>query len=169
MPGNPKSPVRMRVISEAMKWPPLIGPAPKGVDYLLEMYKTAAPRLFPSVSVWTPEITSAVRRVLSQGMWIKAKATSLNSSDLGTYRSEEGIHWCGIFATWVLKRAGLAVEWRNRQLTGPSVIRAVNLRSLSRSAQEEERRTIMNGDVCAMGANNHHFIVIDGVPNQVRL
>jgi hypothetical protein len=103
-------------------------------------------------------------------MWLRAKATSLSLNGLGTYQSGEAIHWCGVFATWILKRAGLSVEWKDRHLTGPSsAITAVNLRLLQPSRQQDERNTIMTGDVCAMGANNHHFIVIDGVPGQNRL
>jgi hypothetical protein len=171
MAGNPNSAVRLRVMREAMNWPPLIGPAPRGVDHLLDMYQTAAPRMFPSAPApWSPAVKNAVRSVLAQGMWIKAKATSLNPSELGTYQPAEAIHWCGIFATWVLRRAGLQVEWRSRQLSGsPAVIRAINLRALTPSADAQERSTIMTGDVCAMGANNHHFVVIDGVPGKTRL
>jgi hypothetical protein len=103
-------------------------------------------------------------------MWIKASATSLSLNELGTYQPAQAVHWCGIFAAWILKRAGLPVEWKGRQVSGPSTaIRAVNLRALPPSAQATERSTIMTGDVCAMGANNHHFIVIDGVPGKSRL
>src|SRR5262245_36969813 len=99
--------VRDRIWREAVKWPPLIGPAPKGVDYLLDMYQQAAPTLFPSAPApWSEAIKQAVRSVHAQGKWISKKATKKIE---GTIVPPDGIHWCGIFATWILQKAGLNV------------------------------------------------------------
>jgi len=65
----------------------------------------------------------------------------------------DGIHWCGIFATWVLIKAGMPVKWRlGRGLSLPYT----------------HGTDARPGDVCVKkGSSIHHFIVIsDGDPMQ---
>lgn len=146
-----------RLVTEAMKWPPLIGPAPKGVHHLLKMYQETAPNLFPSARApWPTPVRDAIRRALEKGMWINRAAKSLQ--DVGTYDSKKGIHWCGIFATWMLKRAGLQATWTTNGLTAS----ASKISKISVSTPGA-RQGISAGDICVHGSNQHHFIVIGEV------
>lgn len=141
-----------RLITEAMKWPPLIGPAPHGVDHLMKMYQETAPNVLVSIKApWPPPVRDAIRKALSQGMWINRAARNLQ--EVGTYDQKKGIHWCGIFATWMLRKSGVMASWTSQGMTAPGVLTKT-------SASLAVRQSISDGDICVSGSNQHHFIVI---------
>ena len=149
------SAIRKRFVTESMKWPPRIGPAPKGVDHLMNMYQQVSPRLLPAVRApWPKTVRDAVRSALAKGMWINRRPKGLH--DVGTKDREMGIHWCGIFAAWVLQQSGLKVTWTGKGITAPGN----TIRKIPVGSQRDVRKNIEAGDICVHGGNQHHFIVI---------
>jgi hypothetical protein len=78
-----------------------------------------------------------------------------------------GIHWCGIFATWVLRQAGVRVIWgTDRENYWNYGIKNWPARpdtfvegSILADRTIETREDIQPGDVCVIPENSHHFIV----------
>jgi len=64
-----------------------------------------------------------------------------------------GVSWCGIFATWVVRTAGVDTKWRMGM--GPS---GLKLR-YSRDCQP--------GDIAVMAKNVHHFIVAGPIGDEI--
>ena len=66
-------------------------------------------------------------------------------------RIPPGIHWCGIFATWVWIEAGIpAVYWGMPGVKGPNVVKVAGSAGISK------------GDIGVLqGGLVHHFIVAD--------
>ncbi len=64
------------------------------------------------------------------------------------------IHWCGIFATALLKRAGLNVFWKS----GAGIYGQVE------RVKYEAGMYLEPGDVGAIARKNHHFLILEHVP-----
>jgi hypothetical protein len=63
--------------------------------------------------------------------------------------------WCGIFATYVLRRANLHVSWRMGH-------------GIDGMTRVDGNEGLSIGDVAVRGAaNNHHFIVLDDTPSGI--
>lgn len=71
-----------------------------------------------------------------------------------------GLHWCGIFATWVLRQAGVQVKWIN--------IKGITEQSSGQVAKEFGGKSIQPGDVCVIAKNSHHFIITDVTGNSLK-
>ena len=78
-----------------------------------------------------------------------------------------GIHWCGIFATWVLRQAGIRAIWgidpENNWQYGiknwPKRPDTFIEGSILADRTVETREDVRPGDVCVIPENSHHFIV----------
>jgi hypothetical protein len=62
-----------------------------------------------------------------------------------------GLHWCGIFAAWVLIQAGLKVEWVNAS--------GITEKAPGQVKKELGGVNIQPGDVCVIAKASHHFLV----------
>lgn len=73
-------------------------------------------------------------------------------------------HWCGIFATYLLRKAGANVKWvMSRGIhnqTGDE-----NSTGEIHTKYYEGNNGIMVGDICVRGKGQHHFIII-GPPDE---
>jgi len=87
---------------------------------------------------------------IKSGKWLRR-----NGIPGGTSIESEGIAWCGIFATYVLRGCGIPVKWR--QSVGPTPLPPF----LERLYGFGNYGKIAPGDICVKGANQHHFIVYD--------
>jgi hypothetical protein len=84
-----------------------------------------------------------------------------------------GVHWCGIFACWVLKQAGFDVRWASGQKvpTSKAGIRNGILDSdeptgptrglVFKDTTMKLQKNIKPGDVCVIPKNAHHFIILE--------
>ena len=66
---------------------------------------------------------------------------------------EQGISWCGIFATWVVRTAGVDTKWRMG--AGPSKLKL----KFSRDCQP--------GDIAVIPQHIHHFIVASPLADEI--
>jgi hypothetical protein len=83
---------------------------------------------------------------------------SLRNLSEGCYIGKQAKHWCGIFATMVLKRAGVDVKW--------SLVAGRMNGDKSQIEYLEARNNLAKlrpGDVAVIPKANHHFIVIDNL------
>jgi hypothetical protein len=83
-----------------------------------------------------------------------------------------GVHWCGIFACWVLKQAGFEVRWGNSTRKGAKHgIRNGLLLDRGEPSQPtrgmvfkdegpDKRENIKPGDICVIAAQSHHLIIL---------
>lgn len=81
---------------------------------------------------------------------------SIKNLSEGCYIGKQTKHWCGIFATMVLKHAGLDVKWS--LVAGKMKIPASQMEYLSAPGNLSKLRA---GDVAVIPKANHHFIVMD--------
>jgi hypothetical protein len=79
-----------------------------------------------------------------------------------------GIQWCGVFACWVLRRAGFDVRWVNGTgiCNGPRGNKAEPQRPTRGMVFKEvfpgkPRANIKPGDICVIQAAIHHFIIVE--------
>lgn len=174
MPVPPDAPPwRKAVIREAEKWVGKVGgirkmPRPgkmddyelNGYQTLIEIYKKAGDTETTIVRAWTPEIERGVR----QGYWIrKVPLPKAGGWDLFTSVDSEGIAWCGIFAAWVLKNSGFKVYWgadKKLHSRGGDLELAYPVAGASTNWRDE----IQTGDICVLGGNMHHVIVVSAKP-----
>lgn len=76
-------------------------------------------------------------------------------------------HWCGIFATYLLRKAGAKVRWVWRRgihnLTGADNPEGdMNVRMYFSKKQGDSYVNNINvGDICVRGDGQHHFIVLE--------
>ncbi len=101
--------------------------------------------------------------------------TKYSGSDLGYYN---GFHWCGVFAVWALKQAGMKTVWWDTKLRGIApALKVVDYTGgqpmgnlvyteiNSPKVQEQvawEQIPLLPGDVVIIqGGNNHHLIVTE--------
>lgn len=110
-----------------------------------------------------------------------AKERRPSNDELNNYFIESGwkegynttTHWCGIFATYLLRKAGAKVHWvkgrgihnlvgaenpeGKTSIIGPYFGRK---REIKATKQIVYDNTIMVGDICVRGVGQHHFIVL---------
>jgi hypothetical protein len=124
-----------------------------GADKLRQVFSEAC-ELPPA---WTPQNLQALE---TPGMWLAKSGRG------GTTESEKAIHWCGIFATFVLRRVGLDVKWR----AGDGIVSTRGgVKYLARKhswipKDGFDRKAFEPGDVCVIPRANHHFIVVEAPP-----
>ena len=106
-----------------------------------------------AVQGWTESKWADGGQILYNGHWRKIK--NIEGVQVPGYRVPQpskpsGVSWCGIFATWVLRRAGLEAKW----VVGAGIVGdKVKLTSGSEG--------FMPGDVIVInGAEVHHAVVI---------
>ena len=100
---------------------------------------------------WTHNVGKGTNLdAIKAGRWLRKDGTPG-----GTMNEQEGIAWCGIFATYVLRGCGVPIKWRN--MVGPTPLPPY----LERLFGFGNRDKIAPGDICVKGANQHHFIVYD--------
>jgi hypothetical protein len=120
----------------------------KGADFLRQVLTDAL--------AMPPVMTPANLRALeTPGMWLNV------SGNGGTTDSALAVHWCGIFATYVLRRVGAEVKWRAGQGIEPSGKDAKWVRKYRRWIEKFDNDAFEIGDVAAIPKANHHFIVVD--------
>ena len=122
----------------------------KGADFLRTVL-TESCEMPPS---WTPANRAAVE---TPGQWLNVNGQG------GTSDSNKAIHWCGIFATYVLKQTGMAVKWRSGVGIVPSDTASKWVRKHRRwiANEKSEDGDFQVGDIAAIPKSNHHFIVTD--------
>ncbi|MDA7415216.1 peptidoglycan-binding domain-containing protein [Xenophilus arseniciresistens] len=67
--------------------------------------------------------------------------------------NSDGVSWCGIFATWVVRSAGVETKWRMG--AGPSKLKL----NFSRNCRP--------GDIAVIAQNVHHFIVASPLADEI--
>ena len=120
----------------------------KGADFLKQVINDAC-AVPPS---WTPANLSALE---TPGQWLNVNGRG------GTTNSEQAIHWCGIFATYVLRRTGIQVKWHSGLGIEPSGPKSTWVRKYRRWIEKFDDDAFEVGDVAAIPRANHHFIVVD--------
>ena len=120
----------------------------RGADFLRNVLQDAcaAP---PS---WTPE---NVRALATPGQWLNVNGRG------GTSDSAKALHWCGIFATYVLRRVGMPVQWHAGLGIEPSGKGTKWVRKYRRWIETFGDGDFQVGDVAAIPRANHHFVVVD--------
>src|SRR5258708_3702050 len=172
--------IRETIVQQAKSWDKKIQYAGNysmiGADELVEMYKTCGPGgksvLFGGA--FSPLVEKGVRN----GMWIRKvplappppPARDVQSVDKYCTAKEEGEHehgpfaWCGVFATFVLKKSGLAAYWAHQMINCDKYVRWGNG---IKGSPSDWKSKIEPGDICCLdtkpGANNNHHIIIVGV------
>lgn len=123
-----------------------------GADKLRQVF-TEACEAPPS---WTPQNLAALE---TPGMWLAKSGRG------GTTDSLQAIHWCGIFATFVLRRVGLNVKWRsNVGIVSHGSVQFFVQKNSFVPKDGFDRAAFAPGDVCVIPKANHHFIVIEAPP-----
>ncbi len=108
------------------------GGKPHGLDFLIEMFEYAAGVRFPE---------SAFKSPIGSGWeW----------RPYGGGAGSRRIDWCGVFAIYCYRKAGVPIRWAGGRPDGP-----LRLRPISTGVPSAMRP----GDIGVTGANNHHFIV----------
>lgn len=122
-----------------------IGGRPKGLDFLIEMFKFAA-----NVS-----LTEANFRKNGTGDWTWTPWIGLKTQEKS---------WCGIFAVYCYRKAGIPVQWDIGR-GGP--VGPLKLASFSPSFAAQ----IRPGDIGAVATKSHHFLIesVDGAGPLPRL
>ncbi len=157
-------PWRNAVKIEAEKWVGKVGGLDanqllRGHDILIDIYKKAGLTETSIVRAWIPDVISGIKR----GRWVRKQpfAEEGGKWNVSTSVDTEGIAWCGIFATWVLKHCGWKLHWANRQM------QSVN-GDIKRYPQPGGgvawRDLIDVGDIIVVGDNNHHCVVTGTSP-----
>jgi len=142
-----------------------------GADQLVELYKTTGPGggtvLFGGM--WSPFHEQGIR----QGLWIRKVPLTFpagrNQESVNKYctgnENEGPVAWCGIFATFVLKKAGLTAHWANQKINCANYVRWG--KGIA-GTPDGWQSTIEKGDICcldtAKGSNNNHHIIVVNVP-----
>lgn len=128
----------------------LVGGKRYGADKLRQIFTEAC----ESPPSWTRENLAALE---TPGMWLAKSGRG------GTTESEKAIHWCGIFATFVLRRVGLNVKWRSNFgiVSHSSTVEFFARKNSFVPKDGFDRTAFAPGDVCVIPKANHHFIVIE--------
>lgn len=153
-----RNPLREMIVSEARKHVLRVSDKPglaingkrRGADLLRKIFDEACER----PPKWTP---TTLQALASPGQWLHVNGSG------GTTDSKKAVHWCGIFATFVLRRVGIPVKWRYGVgiiPTGPQSKYVHKARSWIAS-EGFDRDAFETGDVCVIPSSNHHFIVVD--------
>jgi hypothetical protein len=149
----------------------------EGADELVEMYKTTGPGggsvLFGGG--WSPIHEKGIR----QGLWIRKIPLTYppgqNQESVQKYCTgselDGPVAWCGIFATFVLKKAGLVAHWANQKINCDNYVRWG--KGVTGSPGDWKSQ-IEIGDICCLdtspgASNNHHIIVVNVPPDTDKL
>lgn len=120
----------------------------RGAEKLRQIFTEAC----ETPPAWTQE---NLRALETPGMWLNVSGRG------GTTNSAVAVHWCGIFATFVLRKVGLDVKWRS----GVGIVSRGSTSYLARrnswGKEGLDRKAIGPGDICVIPKSNHHFIIID--------
>lgn len=122
----------------------------RGADKLRQIFSEAC-EIPPA---WTSQNLAALE---TPGMWLAKSGRG------GTSDSQAAIHWCGIFATFVLRRVGLGVKWRAGEgiVSGQGSTQYFARKNSWVKKDGFDRNGFLPGDVCVIPKANHHFIVIE--------
>ena len=71
----------------------------------------------------------------------------------GTLDQAQGMAWCGIFQTYLLRCNGVPVQWRSFVGIDPLDPHLKKMTAFG------NRDSIAPGDICVKGENQHHFLV----------
>ncbi|MFN8652106.1 MAG: hypothetical protein U0133_09420 [Gemmatimonadales bacterium] len=151
------NPLRRYVTEEARRHILTVSDAP---EYLVNGKRRGADKLrqiFTEACLVVPEWSKDNLRALeTPGNWLNVNGRG------GTTDSKVAVHWCGIFATFVLRKVGLNVKWRagigieNIGSTG-----FLDRRNRGGKDGRFDPKAFAPGDVCVIPRANHHFIVVD--------
>ena len=149
------SPLRDYIVEEAKRHlmtvsdAQLVNGKRKGADKLKQIFSEAC-ETPPS---WTPQNLKALE---TPGQWLAKSGRG------GTSDSQAAIHWCGIFATFVLRKVGLDVKWRsNFGIVSQTATQYFDKKNSFVPKEQFDRNGFAPGDVCVIPAANHHFLVIE--------
>lgn len=120
----------------------------KGADFLRHVLADAC----ATPPAWTPD---NVRALETPGLWLSVNGRG------GTSDSTKAVHWCGIFATYVLRRTGMPVQWHSGLGIEPSGKTSKWVRKHRRWIEKFDDDAFEVGDVAAIPRANHHFVVVD--------
>lgn len=122
----------------------------KGADFL----RTVLANTLEMQPAWTPANLKAIE---TPGQWLNVNGQG------GTTDSQKAVHWCGIFATYVLKQTGMAVKWRSGDGIVPSDANSPWVRKRRRwiAGERFADDDFEIGDVAAIPRANHHFVIVD--------
>ncbi len=173
----PLSPIRSAIVAKARSYAGKIGGLPgsvQGVDHMMTMYRetvSGPSSLLTALS--NPTVFDQMREGRKQGLWISKQR---RPEKPGYYRfkgdiseQSKGISWCGIFAAWVLKQAGMNVSWLARGDCGFQLDARKIERNLLGTGANPARDKIQAGDVCVLntaGNNRYHVIIVDASPGR---
>lgn len=152
------NPLREMIVSEARKHLLSVSDNPtmlvngkrRGAALLRRIFDEACEK----PPAWSP---AALRALETPGQWLHVNGSG------GTTNSKVAVHWCGIFATFVLRKTGIPVKWRYSVgivPSGPQSKFVHKARSWI-SSEGFDRNSFAPGDVCVIPSSNHHFIVVD--------
>lgn len=122
-----------------------------------ELLKNIIDEAFEGKWSWTPENLKALK---TPGMRLRLDGRGGVPARPG---AEGGLHWCGIFATYCLRSAGMPVKWRANLGITPSDRNSAfvwKYRSFVPS-DKFDVKSLEPGDVAGIPASSHHFIVVN--------
>jgi len=170
-PNPPLSPIRKSIVNIAIKYAGKIGGPPgsiKGVDYMMDMYRQtiSGPSSLKS-ALGNPVLFAQIKEGTRQGLWISKQYRPHKQGYykymVGINEQSKGISWCGIFAAWILKQAGLNVSWYAQGDKGLKFNVTKIERILLGSGSKSACKGIQAGDVCVTNTfdnNQHHVLVV---------
>lgn len=121
----------------------------RGADKLRQIFAEAC----VAPPTWTVD---NLRALETPGAWLNVNGRG------GTRDSASAIHWCGIFATWVLRKVGLDVKWRaGLGIYNMTMTTVLERRNRGAKDGRFDPKAFAPGDVCAVPRANHHFIVVE--------
>ncbi len=111
-----------------------------------------------AVQGWGPDRWKARGKILVGGVW--KEISSLDGVQIPTYRVPQpskpsGVSWCGIFATWVFKKAGLSdAAW----IVGRGIVSSRVKLVMSPNGFSE-------GDVVVLRGDEVHHAIVSEMPS----
>src|SRR5581483_11819503 len=82
-----------------------------------------------------------------------AKGASVKNGIQLAGQNPPGGEWCGIFATWCVKQAGVSAQWVWGR--GPSLV------------AHYDKQNVQPGDIGVIAHNQHHFIIVKRDGNSI--
>jgi Putative peptidoglycan binding domain len=136
-PADPRRPLVLMIAQKhfgVVDFQQMVGGRPKGVDFLIEMFKVAAGVTLTDANFRNPD-TGA----WSQEPWISSPKEPRKS-------------WCGIFCVYCYKKAGFNVSW---DLSAGKPAGQIQLNGFSTSFAANIRQA----DIGCVDTRNHHFLI----------